>query len=344
MTTLTPAEKLHEELKKTEPDQAPKDTSHTQELLERSRYNELTPPIHSPAVASIDDTEVIWKGNVHTLVAGSKVGKSRFLAALIKSTVHGERSLGWSANKGGEKIIYMDFEQDHEDFYSSMKDQAGVTKDEVYAYNLAGTSAVKAVECMDVVLGMHSDAAILILDGMADLCNNVNDAEESNALIAHLMEQANKHDIAIVGVLHLNPGSEAKSRGHLGSQLERKSKTIIQINEKDGVRTVFTKLARKKPIREKDGPRFAWCDDTGNFAELTETRAQMDLRKKGGELRDLMDEILKTRTIKTLSNKELKQAVMDHTGQGERTASTRIREMVDLEILTIENKLYSMTE
>ena len=320
----------------------PADTSHTQALLERSRYDEKIPPIRTPAVASIAGLEAIWKKNVHTLVAGAKVGKSRFLAAMIKSLVHGERALGWSENKGGAKVIYLDFEQDHEDFYDSMHDQAGITKDEVYAFNLAGVSTVKAVECVDVVLDLHRDASVLILDGVADLCSNVNDQDEANALVAHLMTQAREYDIAIVGVLHLNPGSDAKSRGHLGSQLERKSKTVIQISVKEGVRHVFIKYGRRGEIYEKDGPRFQWCNDAGNFVELTDTKAQEALKADAGDLREMMSDVLKGRTVKTFAHTELLKALQDHTRKSESTAKTMISKMVDLKILVKANKLYSM--
>jgi hypothetical protein len=310
--------------------------------LEQSRYDEKVPPKSCPAVASLGDTEVIWKRNIHTLVAGSKVGKSRFLAALIKSMVKGVRALGWRKNLGGAKVIYLDFEQDQEDFYDSMNNQAGVTKDEVYAFNLSGVNADQAIACVAAALEMFPDASILIMDGVADLCNNVNDPDEANRLIAQLMDLANKHDIAIVGVLHLNPGSDAKSRGHLGSQLERKSKTILQINEADGIRTVFTKLARKKPILEKNGIRFHWCTIENNFVELEGTKAQEEQRKKAEELRVMMNEILNNRTVNTFAHHELVKAIIEFKKQSESAAKTKIRKMKDYGVIVLKDKLYRL--
>lgn len=317
----------------------------TAKLMKRARYDETSPPPPSPAVASLGDTEVIWKGNVHTLVAGSKVGKSRFLAALIRSMVKGERTLGWSKNDGGAKVIYLDFEQDKEDFYDSMHRQAGVTKDEVYAYNLSGVSATQAILCVDEALEMHPDSSMMLLDGVADLCNNVNDPEEPNRLIAHLMAQASEHDIAVVGVLHLNPGSDAKSRGHLGSHLERKSKTIIQINhDDDGVRTVFTKLARKKPILEKDGIRFHWCDNEGNFVELQETKAQEKQRGDTEDLREIMREIVEGRVIKNFTHRDLVEELEKHTKKGNSSCKKMVRNMKDWGVLTLSGKQYYLSK
>lgn len=323
----------------------PEDNSNILRRLEDSRYDETLPPPDNPPIASLNDIGVLWKGNVHTLVAGSKVGKSRFLAALIKSLVRGERSLGWSENLGGKKVIYLDFEQDREDFYDAMHNQAGVTRDEVYAYNMPGFSATDAVQAVELLLDRHQDASVLLVDGVADLCNDVNDPEESNALVAHLMNLTVKYDVANLGVLHLNPGSDTKSRGHLGSQLERKSKTVIQLtSDIEGTRTAYTKLARKRPILEKDGVQFVWCDEEGNFMELTETKSQKKQRIDAGEHRERMARILEGRTLKAFTHKELLKVLMAETDKSESTCKTMIRKMIDLEVMDKTGSDYSVNE
>lgn len=315
------------------------------ELLNAGQYDEAVPPPESLPIASLGGVGVIWRGNVHALVAGSKVGKTRFMASLARAAVTGESSLGWSGSSASGQVIYLDFEQDAEDFYNAMHVQAGVTKDDVHAYHLAGVSANDAQQCVDGVVERHPDADLLLLDGFADLCNNVNDPEESNALVAHLMGVANKYNVAVLGVLHLNPGSEAKSRGHLGSQLERKSKTVLQINcDDDGVRTVYTKLARKKPIRQKDGVRFHWCGVAGNFIELNETKAQIKEREHKDELRETLIEISEKSCIENYTHKELIKELKDHTGQSESSVKKKIREMKDYELLTHDEKLYTFNK
>jgi hypothetical protein len=322
-------------------------TEGTYAILERARYDETMPPPDNPPVAHLGGTGVLWKGNVHTLVAASKVGKSRFLAALIRSLVKGERALGWSENEGGHKVIYLDFEQDHEDFFDAMHNQAGVTKEDVYAYNLAGVSAAQAIKCVEVVLEIHPDTSVLLADGVADLSNNVNDPEESNRLIAHLMDLSVKRDVATLGVLHLNPGSEVKSRGHLGSQLERKSKVILQIDEEEGVRNVYTRFSRKKPIQKKDGIRFQWCDDEKNFVEVTETKEEEKRRLEEGDYREMMDKITMFSSTEKFTYKEIVNAVMGHRiskktkkNIGETTAKKIVKSMVDYEILSHDEELY----
>jgi hypothetical protein len=89
---------------------------------------------------------------------------------------------------------------------------------------------------------------------------DVNDSAESNAFVAAYHDLAIRHKCPVIGVLHLNPGSE-KSRGHLGSQLERKSETNLRL-ETDGEFTeIWSARQRRTPILKGSGPRFRWDDE-----------------------------------------------------------------------------------
>lgn len=99
----------------------------------------------------------------------------------------------------------------------------------------------------------------VIIDGVADLVLDVNSAEECNGIVAELHMLAIKHDCPIINVIHKNPGSE-KTRGHLGSQLERKAETNLSLDKEDGVTVVWSTRQRRAPIDKKTGPRFTWSD------------------------------------------------------------------------------------
>ena len=104
--------------------------------------------------------------------------------------------------------------------------------------------------------GIHS----VIIDGVADLVLDVNDAEECNGIVAELHAQAIRYDCAILCVIHKNPGTE-KVRGHLGSQIERKAETNLSLEKEDEVTVVWSAKQRRAPIDKKTGPRFRWDDD-----------------------------------------------------------------------------------
>ena len=72
------------------------------------------------------------------------------------------------------------------------------------------------------------DTGLLILDGIADLVSDVNNIEESNACIQKIMEWSQNYKCHIICVIHSNFGSD-KPTGHLGSFLEKKTETQIQL-------------------------------------------------------------------------------------------------------------------
>jgi len=79
------------------------------------------------------------------------------------------------------------------------------------------------------------------------------------------MELADK-GWSIIVTLHFNPGSETKTRGHLGSQLERKATHQLKVSQLKGedsdVRKIETQLGRQGNIT----PFFIrWDDSVGGF-------------------------------------------------------------------------------
>ncbi len=72
------------------------------------------------------------------------------------------------------------------------------------------------------------DIGLVIIDGIADLCSDVNNIEESNNVVQKLMKWTKELDCHIVTVIHSNFGTD-KPTGHLGSFLEKKTETQISL-------------------------------------------------------------------------------------------------------------------
>lgn len=97
--------------------------------------------------------------------------------------------------------------------------------------------------------GVH----MLFGDGIADFVASVNDEAECNEAVHKFEAIAIKYKCPAILVLHLNPGSDSKTRGHLGSQLERKAESILVVSKRDGVSSIEGKLLRNSgdiPIQE----------------------------------------------------------------------------------------------
>ena len=69
---------------------------------------------------------------------------------------------------------------------------------------------------------------LVVIDGIADLVSDVNSLEQSNEIAQKLMEWSQKFNCHIITVIHSNFGTD-KPTGHLGSILEKKTETQIQL-------------------------------------------------------------------------------------------------------------------
>jgi hypothetical protein len=102
---------------------------------------------------------------------------------------------------------------------------------------------------------------IVMIDGHGDLVRNVNDPEESADYVAALHALAIENRCHIYGALHLNPSSDFKSRGHLGSELERKSQTNLRLEKTEELFCAWGEANRGAPIPKSEGPCFAWSNE-----------------------------------------------------------------------------------
>src|SRR2546430_13294089 len=78
------------------------------------------------------------------------------------------------------------------------------------AYPLADFSATEMRSAVNLLMEQAAPGGIfaVIIDGIADLVSDVNDAEECNGLVAELHASAIKYNCPIICVLHENPGQE----------------------------------------------------------------------------------------------------------------------------------------
>lgn len=170
--------------------------------------------------------------------------------------------------------------------------------------------------------GIHS----ALLDGIADFVADPNDSGEAFAAVERLHRLAVTYDTSLVCVLHFNPGSLFdKTRGHLGSQLERKAETNLALEKTDGVTVVYTKLARHAHIEKDAGARFQWDAAAGRHLSCATARAEK-AEAEDFHLSAIAEEIFTNKTA--LRYSELKQAVMrvKHVKKG--AAENTIKKLV----------------
>jgi AAA domain len=247
---------------------------HLAALLDARRFDVTKPPAPSRAVYSIADATIATAGNLVVIQAQAKAGKTAFVGALLAAAMDGSGdTLGiQSRNEAGGAVVHFDTEQspaDHHSVVSVALRRAGVAEPPEWlrSYRLADVTLKERRAALEYelhrALTEHGSLHSAIVDGVGDLCADPNETSEALALVDDLHRLAIKFAIPLVLILHENPGSDSgKTRGHLGSQLERKAETNLRLaKDGDGITVVFADKARHAHIPKDRGQRFKWCDE-----------------------------------------------------------------------------------
>jgi len=245
-----------------------------EEILSKRLFNPAITPPPLRAIYTLAGHPIATPGNLVAITSAVKTGKSAFTGAMIASTFSEDDSdcLGLkSSNPEGLALLHFDSEQSPDDHWhlitcSRKRAQRAGLPPWAYSYCLTGLGHRRALECVTeavrIAADKHGGIHSILIDGVADLVADVNDPAESNDFVASLHDLAIKHDCPIVGVIHLNPGTD-KTRGHLGSQFERKAETNLRLDKVDGVTMMSSDKQRRAPIPKGSGPCFAWSEEAG---------------------------------------------------------------------------------
>ena len=252
------------------------------------------PPPHEPVLVTIAGIPCATPGNITTITAQKKSGKTAFMSAIIAAGIseHGD-TLGVKAfNPDHKTVLHFDTEQspmDHWKLADSILRRAKLTESAIFKSVcltslpiLERQSIVQHVIRQEVENG--NGVFIALIDGHGDLVRNVNDPEETADYVAALHALAIETRCHIYGALHLNPGSEFKSRGHLGSELERKSQTNLRLEKADELFCAWGDANRGAPIPKNEGPCFVWSNDSGMHVSVA-SRLQQKSDLKSEEAR-----------------------------------------------------------
>lgn len=153
---------------------------------------------------------------------------------------------------------------------------------------------------------------LVFIDGSADLLNDTNSMEESNHMVNELMRLSSEKQCHICSVVHTNPNSD-KTRGHWGSELQRKSETVMLVSREGDVTTIKPQFTRNMEFAP-----FSFIINERGLPEMTET-----IQPKQENLRAIFEEIYSYSTF--LSWGDLHAKLMDATGRGKTACENRIK-------------------
>jgi len=196
-------------------------------------------------------------GNFSFVQAFPKVGKSFFISLLVSAYQSGGNKYSGTikGHRRGRKIIHFDTEQGK--FHCQKVFRRPVimnelqTDDNYHTYALRAMTPNERVDFIEYILfdKFNEDKiGLIIVDGVADLLNDVNSMTETNYVVQKIMTWTAKKQCHLLTIIHQNFGSD-KPTGNLGSALEKKAETQIKLEKNEvnkGWITVECKRSRNR--------------------------------------------------------------------------------------------------
>ena len=280
-------------------------------------------------------------GNLLGITGNEGSGKSNFsggiLAGALAKPAQPVDSLGTRVlpNHSGKAVLYFDTEQSEDQLYRSLSIvllRCGLNSppDWFKAYCLTNLSRR---ERLQVILqsvdkfhhqygGVHS----VVIDGIGDLIGSLNDECESISLVEELHRMAGIYQTCVLCVLHLVPNG-VKLRGHLGSELQRKSAGILCIEKDENTDVSCVRALKVRSGSPLDVPliQFAWNKELGYHTYTGEKSKDFKHQRKIDDLTELAQELFLQSD--RISYTELMTHLSETMGVTERMAKNYIKFM-----------------
>jgi len=236
-----------------------------------------------PQVITIGGSTISTLGNFSASTGKGKSKKTFNVSAIVASAISGRRVLGYDAHfpQGKRKVLYFDTEQSSYHCHRVLERiliLSGLSPekdhDSIEFVMLREFSPVERREIIARALEHHPDVGLVVIDGLRDLLFDINSSTEAAEVIGLLMKWTAQYNLHIHTVLHLNKADD-NVRGHIGTELNNKAETILQITRNESDPSVSE--VRASLIRDREFLPFAFRINSDGLPELA---TDIDFRKK----------------------------------------------------------------
>ena len=200
-------------------------------------------------------------GNFSFIQAPPKSFKTFFVS--LMSAVYADNDCEYAgelkSHRKDEELVYFDTEQGR--FHAKLvmdrirRMNPDINLDFYHTYalrELGFRDRVDFIEaCFEDLDAEGKSIGFVVIDGIADLVSEVNNQIEANEIIQKLMSWTTKYQCHIITVIHSNFGTD-KPTGHLGSLLEKKAETQIELKFDTTQGKTLVSCKRSRNIAFKD--------------------------------------------------------------------------------------------
>jgi len=229
-----------------------------------------------PIILKVGDSIIATLGNFSASAGKEKSKKTFNVSALTASLLSGKQVLNYIPVIPNDrtKILYIDTEQSEyhcRKIAIRMQNLTNTSLDELsdklIFLALRKYTSEQRIEIIENAIYDNPDVFFVIIDGLRDLVLDINSPSEATKIMTKLLTWTDDKNIHIHCVLHLNKGDD-NTRGHLGTELNNKSETILQIT-KDAI-DKDRSMVSAKTVRDIAFDDFAFFINENGLPEFVE--------------------------------------------------------------------------
>ena len=330
----------------------------SKELL---RLHSSKPISFSSSIISHFGIGAIFPNTINVVQGKKGSHKSRLteiLCIVMLSQMHESEYIGFLRDNSKKyAVLYVDTERNIKEQFpyaiQKIKEKSGY-KIEEHPSNFDYISLIDVersqrldtlTEYLKITREKYNDCHLfIVMDVITDCIENFNDPRESMKLVDLLNETINNYDVTFLCVIHENPSSGDKARGHLGTEIINKASQVMQIGFEKDLRNNDTELIRLK---------FLYCRNTKKldtiFLRYSESlqglvaasEEELDDVKHQKQTKAPIPEVqvwLKENLHGEIAKKTLISNLREVFDCGPRTIEDRLQELLESEFLTKETK------
>ena len=230
----------------------------------------------SPTVLRVDGSVIGTLGNSSASIGKAKSKKTFNVAALTAAALTNSTVLHYRASFPEEKrgILYIDTEQERPHCQQVLRRilrLAGLPEerdpDNLVMLTLRKFPPDMRLAIVDHAIGTIPHLGLVIIDGIRDLLYDINSPKEATDIISRFMQWTDDRQIHIHTILHQNKNDE-NARGHIGTELNNKAETVMQIEVDKEERSIS--VVEAIHIRDREFEPFAFRINSETLPELVE--------------------------------------------------------------------------
>lgn len=319
----------------------------TLSALSSCEINLKNPPPKAEVLISVKGVPLGTQGNIFCITGSEGTGKSNYVATLIAGSIQNchkqidTLGLEITPNLENQAVLYYDTEQSEVQLFKNVNNlirrgKLNEKPDFFKAYCLTGMSRnerlLSIVQSIDLFYYRYGAIRMIVIDGIADLVKGANDETESVAVVEELYRLAGIYNTCIVTVLHFIP-NRLKLRGHLGSELQRKSATILSIEKEENSEISVVRALKVRDGSPLDVPlmQFKWDKELQMHTYIGEKSKQEKDKRKTKDLATVAKEIFDKKGAWNYT--DLCNELQKFMEVKERTAKNYIKYMREKEII-----------